>query len=115
MPSPDSSPEPGSREVGSRRNEKIAAVIAVVLVLALAKWLARAAGTDILRFGYEEALGFAVDPEVADKDGMSAALLACRSADSDWPSSRSTLARLSSTTSWLKRSPVSVKSDKACW
>ena len=38
------------------------------------KWLARAAGSGVLRFGYEEALGFAVDPLVADKDGMSAAL-----------------------------------------
>jgi phosphomannomutase len=38
------------------------------------KWLARAAGEGTLRLGYEEALGFAVDPLVADKDGMSAAL-----------------------------------------
>ena len=45
------------------------------------KWLARAAGDDVLRFGYEEALGFAVDPEVADKDGLSAALALARLAD----------------------------------
>jgi phosphomannomutase len=45
------------------------------------KWLARAAGDGVLRLGYEEALGFAVDPEVADKDGLSAALALARLAD----------------------------------
>lgn len=38
------------------------------------KWLARSAGKGTLGFAYEEALGFAVDSNVSDKDGMSAAL-----------------------------------------
>ena len=38
------------------------------------KWLARSAGPGQLGFAYEEALGFAVDANVADKDGLSAAL-----------------------------------------
>jgi phosphomannomutase len=41
------------------------------------KWIARSAGDGGLRFGYEEALGFAVDPSVADKDGLSAGLALC--------------------------------------
>ena len=45
------------------------------------KWISRAAGAGVLRFGYEEALGFAVDPAVADKDGMSAALALAHLAD----------------------------------
>ena len=45
------------------------------------KWIARAAGDARLAFGYEEALGYAVDPAVADKDGLSAALALARLAD----------------------------------
>jgi len=37
------------------------------------KWISRVAG---LRYGYEEALGYCVDPgQVRDKDGVSAALM----------------------------------------
>lgn len=42
------------------------------------KWIARSAGEGVLKFAYEEALGYAVDPLVADKDGLSAALALCR-------------------------------------
>ncbi len=44
------------------------------------KWISRAPG---LAFGYEEALGYCVDPEhVKDKDGVSALLLVCEMAAS---------------------------------
>ncbi|GGR49910.1 phosphomannomutase [Nocardioides luteus] len=44
------------------------------------KWISRAPG---LAFGYEEALGYCVDPEhVSDKDGISALLLLCELAAS---------------------------------
>lgn len=58
------------------------------------KWIARAAGEGNLRLGYEEALGFAVDPEVADKDGMSAALALAQLADQLQREGKSLLDRL---------------------
>lgn len=42
------------------------------------KWIARAARDAHLTFGYEEALGYAVDALVADKDGLSSALALAR-------------------------------------
>jgi phosphomannomutase len=45
------------------------------------KWIARADGQGRLAFGYEEALGYAVDPAVRDKDGLSAALALIEVAD----------------------------------
>ncbi len=44
------------------------------------KWISRAGWSagGSLAFGYEEALGYAVDPAVADKDGMSAAVVLAR-------------------------------------
>ncbi len=58
------------------------------------KWIARAGGHDVLGFGYEEALGFAVDPCVADKDGLSAALALAALATSLARSDQSLLDRL---------------------
>ena len=42
------------------------------------KWIARGAADKELAFGYEEALGYGVDPSVGDKDGLSAALALCQ-------------------------------------
>jgi phosphomannomutase len=58
------------------------------------KWLARSAGEGVLGFAYEEALGFAVDANVADKDGMSAALALVTLADELASSGSSLLERL---------------------
>jgi phosphomannomutase len=58
------------------------------------KWLARSAGERVLGFAYEEALGFAVDANVADKDGMSAALALATLADELASNGSSLLERL---------------------
>ncbi len=62
--------------VSSTLLEKMARAYDVAYTTTLTgfKWLARSAGKGTLGFAYEEALGFAVDSNVSDKDGMSAAL-----------------------------------------
>jgi phosphomannomutase len=56
-----------------------AAGVRCVTTLTGFKWIARAGGGDTLVYGYEQALGYAVRPDlVADKDGISAALLVLR-------------------------------------
>jgi phosphomannomutase len=57
-----------------------AAGVRCVTTLTGFKWIARAGGADgALVYGYEQALGYAVRPDlVADKDGISAALLVLR-------------------------------------
>lgn len=53
------------------------------------KWIARAPG---IVYGYEEAIGYCLDPEVVrDKDGITAALLACQLAASGKRAGRSLL------------------------
>jgi phosphomannomutase len=53
-----------------------AAGVRCVTTLTGFKWIARAGGDGELVYGYEQALGYAVRPDlVADKDGISAALL----------------------------------------
>lgn len=66
--------------VSSSMLEKMAARAGVAYVTTLTgfKWITKVAPGNRLAFGYEEALGFAVDPCVADKDGMSAALALTR-------------------------------------
>ena len=61
------------------------------------KWIARAAKRrpgHYLLFGFEEALGYAVSDAVADKDGMSAALVAAELAAKEKARGRSLLDRL---------------------
>ena len=66
--------------VSSSMLEKMAqrAGVRYVTTLTGFKWIAKAAPGQRLAFGYEEALGYAVDPCVADKDGLSAALALAR-------------------------------------
>ncbi len=69
--------------VSSTMLEKMAARAGVTYRTTLTgfKWITKAAPGRRLAFGYEEALGFAVDPCVADKDGVSAALALAHLAD----------------------------------
>jgi phosphomannomutase len=66
--------------VSSSMLERMAARAGVAYVTTLTgfKWITKAAPGKRLAFGYEEALGFALDPCVADKDGLSAALALTR-------------------------------------
>ncbi|MHB8378435.1 MAG: phospho-sugar mutase [Acidimicrobiales bacterium] len=82
--------------VSSTMLEKMAAASGVAFATTLTgfKWIARAAGRGVLGFGYEEALGFAVDARVADKDGLSAALALSRLAHDLAQEGRSVLDRL---------------------
>jgi len=58
------------------RRMAAAAGIPYVETLTGFKWISRAPGPDqVLGFGYEEALGYCVDGVVADKDGLTAALV----------------------------------------
>jgi phosphomannomutase len=86
----------GTTIVSSTMLEKMAAEIGVPCAATLTgfKWLARAARPGVLGFGYEEALGFAVDPAVGDKDGLSAALALARLAHDLAAEGRDVLDRL---------------------
>lgn len=73
-----------------------AAGVRCVTTLTGFKWIARAAGGDhALVYGYEQALGYAVRPDlVADKDGISAALLVLQAAAEQARRGRTLLDRL---------------------
>jgi phosphomannomutase len=73
-----------------------AAGVRCVTTLTGFKWIARAGGADgALIFGYEQAIGYAVRPDlVADKDGISAALLVLQLATEEAQRGRTLLDRL---------------------
>jgi phosphomannomutase len=72
-----------------------AASVRCVTTLTGFKWVARAGGDDALIFGYEQAIGYAVRPDlVADKDGISAALLVLQLATEEAQRGRTLLDRL---------------------
>jgi phosphomannomutase len=73
-----------------------AAGVRCVTTLTGFKWVARAGGDDgALVYGYEQALGYAVRPDlVADKDGISAALLVLQLATEQAQRGRTLLDRL---------------------
>jgi phosphomannomutase len=73
-----------------------AAGVRCVTTLTGFKWIARAGGDDdVLVYGYEQATGYAVRPDlVADKDGISAALLVLQLATEEAQRDRTLLDRL---------------------
>ena len=72
-----------------------AAGVRCVTTLTGFKWIARAGGDDGLIYGYEQATGYAVRPDlVADKDGISAALLVLQLAAEEAQRDRTLLDRL---------------------
>ncbi|HEY5400166.1 MAG TPA: hypothetical protein VIL16_32745, partial [Trebonia sp.] len=73
-----------------------AAGVRCVTTLTGFKWIARAGGADgALVYGYEQALGYAVRPDlVADKDGISAALLVLQLAEEEARGGRALADRL---------------------
>jgi phosphomannomutase len=72
-----------------------AAGVRCVTTLTGFKWVARAGGDDTLIYGYEQALGYTVRPDlVTDKDGISAAVLALQLATEEAQNGRTLLDRL---------------------
>jgi phosphomannomutase len=72
-----------------------AAGVRCVTTLTGFKWIARAGGDGGLIYGYEQATGYAVRPDlVADKDGISAALLVLQLATEEAQRDRTLLDRL---------------------